>query len=166
MISIRLVTDVSVLSSWDGTSRRRRKRFSGTGGISSGRTTGFSLFPLCSFSPSRISLFSGLWESLGHHKRVICYAEKPVSLSVTVLNVCFWIQIKQTSVWGAAHSPSLTPFFSFWTVCSFVSCVCDACAFPLIRFHLLPKRTEMTRGNWGTSEQNGRFVFSCLGVLK
>lgn len=32
-------------------SRRSRKRFSGTGGISSGRTTGFSLL-LCSLSPS------------------------------------------------------------------------------------------------------------------
>lgn len=62
-------TDISVLFSWEGMSRRSRKRFSGTGGISSGRTTGFSLFPLCSFSPSTsfsescISFSTGLWDA-------------------------------------------------------------------------------------------------------
>lgn len=69
--SIQAATDVSVLSSWDGMSRRSRKRFSGTGGISSGRTTGFSLFPLCSLSPSGRSFFSGLWALLGHHRPMI-----------------------------------------------------------------------------------------------
>lgn len=55
----RIRTDISVLSSRDGMSRRSRKRFSGTGGISSGRTTGFSLL-LCSFSPSASSSSSSL----------------------------------------------------------------------------------------------------------
>lgn len=54
----QIQTDISVMSSWDGMSRRSRKRFSGTGGISSGRTTGFSLL-LCSFSPSPSSSLSG-----------------------------------------------------------------------------------------------------------
>lgn len=72
-ISIQAATDVSVLSSWDGMSRRSRKWFSGTGGISSGRTTGFSLFPPCSLSPSGRSLFSGLWALLGRHRPMISW---------------------------------------------------------------------------------------------
>lgn len=62
-------------------SRRSRKRFSGTGGISSGRTTGFSLFPLCSFSSStssslsNISLSTGLPELWRQCKTIFCYAK-------------------------------------------------------------------------------------------
>lgn len=62
-------------------SRRSRKRFSGTGGISSGRTTGFSLFALCSFSPSTSSslsnnsLSTGLPELWRQCKTIFCYAK-------------------------------------------------------------------------------------------
>lgn len=48
----------SAIPSGTGMSRRSRKRFSGTGGISSGRTTGFSLFTFCSLAPSSSSAIS------------------------------------------------------------------------------------------------------------
>lgn len=45
-------TDMFGFASGTGASLRNRNRFSGTGGISSGRTTGFSRRTLCSLSPS------------------------------------------------------------------------------------------------------------------
>lgn len=63
--------------------------------------------------PLQVLFFLRTWRT-SHHKKIdLLYKKKPVPLSATVSNVCFWIQIKQTSVWGAALSPSLTPFFSF-----------------------------------------------------
>lgn len=85
--------------------------------------------------------------------------------SFCYIKVCLWRTITLTLEWRAAHPPSLTPSFSFWTVCSSVSCVCGVCAFRPTRFRFLPKRPETTRENWGMSQRNGMFVFSCLGVL-
>lgn len=94
-------------------------------------------------------------------------------MSVLVLSSkLWWRKIKVTFAWKAEHqcsSPSLIPSFSFLTVYSLhVSCACDVCAFHQIHFQIQLKRTTETtsHGSWGMSWQNGRFVSSCLQVLK
>lgn len=116
-------------------SRRSRKRFSGTGGISSGRTIGFSLFTLCSFclsSSSTISRCNGLQKrqvlvtnkdrykntsassSTAYYRVQLTSFQQPIShavslsfplLSFSSLNVCAW---RRTFYFGVnTVSPSL-----------------------------------------------------------